>query len=175
MRAVISLALAAALAACSPAPAPAADDTQPPAAIGALSDADRASLLAALNLSADAQGRIVNACDERVVPRILTAELGGAAGAAQLVAVDGGPNMPSCYGDGPDLHLMVRDGAAWREVFSDRGGALILLPTRTDGVRDIADGGPGFSFPVLTWNGRTYVRAGRQIADSELGGAEFLP
>ncbi|HEU4431529.1 MAG TPA: hypothetical protein VFT98_22400 [Myxococcota bacterium] len=146
-----------------------------PTSAGAAPAADAAALLAALGLAPDADGRIENECGERVAPRFAPAELGGAVGTARLVAIDGGPHAPTCYGDGPDLHLLRHDGAAWREIYAARGRMLIVLPTATGGVRDLADGGPGFSFPVWTWDGSAYAPAGRSVADAELGDARFLP
>jgi hypothetical protein len=131
-------------------------------------DADRAAILATLGLKADPQGQVMNACSELSTPQFLQAELGGSVGTATLFAISGGPNTPTCYGDGPDLHLMIRNGADWREVYSARGRMLIILPTSTAGVRDIGDGGPGLSFPVWVWNGTRYADAGRAISDAEL-------
>jgi hypothetical protein len=105
----------------------------------------------------------------------VTAELGGAAGAAQLAAIGGGPSMAACYGDGPDLHLMLRDGAGFREIYSARGRVLVLLPSTTNGVHDIADGGPGFSFPLWQWNGSAYAQTDREVSDAEISGATYLP
>ena len=62
----------------------------------------------------------------------------------------------------------MRDGGRWREIYSARGRMLIILPTATGGVRDLGDGGPGFSFPVWQWNGAEYSPAGREIADAEV-------
>jgi hypothetical protein len=53
-----------------------------------------------------------------------------------------------------------------------RGRYLIILPTATGGVRDVADGGPGFSFPVWTWNGSRYAPASREVFDEELSEME---
>jgi glycerol-3-phosphate dehydrogenase len=39
-------------------------------------------------------------------------------------------------------------------------------------VRGIADGGPGFSFPVWIWNGTRYAPAGREVSDTELSEME---
>jgi hypothetical protein len=133
-----------------------------------VTDADRAAILKTLGLSADQQGLVLNECNERSVPQYLSSELGGSVGTAILFAMSGGPNTASCYGDGPDLHLLMRDGTNWREIYSARGRMLIILPTSTAGVRDIGDGGPGFSFPVWIWNGTHYVPAGRDISDAEL-------
>lgn len=142
-----------------------------------LTDADRGAILSALHLSADPQGQVLNECGELSMPQFLPAELGGPVGTATLFALSGGPTTAGCYGDGPDLHLLMRDGTAWREIYSARGRMLIILPTSTDGVRDIADGGPGFSFPVWTWNGTEYAPAGREISDAELSttNATYLP
>jgi hypothetical protein len=170
---VISASLLFALAACGPAAGPADADAQ--TASGEISSADRAAILRALSLTANAQAQVTNECGERVTPQFLPAELGGAAGSGILFAIGGGPNMATCYGDGPDLHLFVRDGANWREVYSARGRMLIVLPSLTHGVHDIADGGPGFSFPVWTWNGTAYAPANREVSDSALAGATFLP
>ena len=133
-----------------------------------VTDADRAAILKTLGLSADQQGLVPNECGERSAPQYLVAEMGGAVGSAILFAMSGGPNTATCYGDGADLHLMMRDGASWHEIYSARGRMLIVLPTATAGVRDIGDGGPGFSFPVWIWNGTRYIPAGREISDADL-------
>lgn len=144
---------------------------------GPSTDADRAAILQVLKLPADPQGKVMNACGELVVPQFLPAELGGSVGTAILFAIGGGPQMASCYGDGPDLHLFARDGGGWREVYSARGRMLIILPSATGGVRDLADGGPGFSFPVWSWDGSRYVPADRDVADADLATMEstYLP
>lgn len=175
MRTFFAASLFLAIAACGQAAAPSAADAQTQSP-GALTDADRSAILNAIGLSAaNAQGQVINECDELVTPQYMPAELGGDVGTAILFGIGGGPNMATCYGDGPLLHLMMRDGVGWRQVYTDRGGMLIILPTSTRGVHDIADGGPGFSFPVLQWNGRAYAHTNREIGDSELDGATFLP
>ncbi len=161
--------LSLALAACGP-PAVTTDGR-------ALTDADRAAILGALRLSANAEGQVLNECGELAMPQFLPAELGGRVGTAVLFAMSGGPTTAACYGDGPDLHLLMREATGWREIYSARGRMLIILPTSTGGVRDIGDGGPGFSFPVWTWNGSRYAPAGREISDAELSktNATYLP
>ena len=103
---------------------------------GPLTDEDRAAIFGTLKLSADAKGRVMNECGELVTPQILPAELGG--GGAVLFAISGGPTTAGCYGDGPDLHLLMREAKGWREVYSARGRMLVILPTYTGGMRDIA-------------------------------------
>jgi hypothetical protein len=144
---------------------------------GPPTEADRPAILSTLNLTADTSGKVMNECGDLVTPQFLPAELGGAVGTAVLFAIGGGPTMASCYGDGPDIHLLKREAGSWREIYSARGRSLIILPTSTDSVRDIADGGPGFSFPVFTWNGVAYARADREVSDGDLEGmqATYLP
>jgi hypothetical protein len=174
-RALIIAVLAFAMAGCSP-PSTATPDAEASAPSGGpLSEADRASILGALNLSPSASGEIVNECGDNVTPTIAPAELGGAVGTAHLVAIPGGPSLYTCYGDGPDLHLMMRDGAGWREIYAARGRMLIIMPGVTNGVRDLADGGPGFQFPLWQWNGSAYANTGRSVSDTELANATFLP
>ena len=169
MRATVAVLLVLALAACDAqviAPEP-----------SALTDADRAAILGTQQLSADAQGQVMNECGDLTTPQFLPVELGGSVGTAILFAIGGGPTMAACYGDGPDLHLFVREAAGWREIYSARGQMLVILPSATGGVHDIADGGPGFSSPVWSWNGKRYAPAGREISDAELTKVEaiYLP
>lgn len=172
---VASLILA--LAACGPSASPGDADAQPAqsAAPAQITDADKAAIFALLGMTPNPRGEVMNECGEHSTPQFLSADLGGAAGTSILFAMSGGPTTASCYGDGHLLYLYVRDGGRLREVYSDRGGVLVILPTRTNGVRDLADGGPGFSFPLWQWNGTTYAYADRSVGDGELGGATFLP
>jgi hypothetical protein len=142
---------------------------------GAVSAADRTTILRAQNLTADASGKVENECGENVTPQFLPAELGGSVGRAVLLVMAGGPNAATCYGDGPGLSLMKREGAAWRMIYSSRGGYLAILPTEHGGVRDLAFAGPGFEHPLWTWNGREYAHAGRSVGDAETAKAIVLP
>ncbi len=137
--------------------------------------ADEAAILALLNMTADANGQVMNECGEAVTPRFQAAELGGDVGTAILLSIEGGRNSAACYGDGPDLHLMKREGNGFREIYSARGRVLVILPGETNGVRDIADGGPGFSYPLWTWSGSEYAAANSAVSDGDLGDATFLP
>jgi hypothetical protein len=168
---------AALLAACGQAAAP-ADAEAPTAAVAEapLTAADRAAILRTFSLAANARGQVKNECDEFVTPQFLPAPVGGAVGTAILFVMEGGPNTAACYGDGPDLHLMKRDGAGFREIYSARGRMLIILPSTTGGVRDIADGGPGDAFPLWRWSGAAYVSANRTISDQQSSvGSIYLP
>ncbi|OQW60613.1 MAG: hypothetical protein A4S17_10010 [Proteobacteria bacterium HN_bin10] len=172
----LSASLFLAIAACGQAAAPSEAGAQTAApASTELSAADRTAILASQNLRADARGLVENECGDRVEPQILQVDLGGDVGRAALLAMGGGPSMASCYGDGPGLTLLKREGANWRAIYSSRGGFMAIMPTRTRGVADIAFAGPGFDYPLHVWNGTTYVRADRSVGDAQLEGATFLP
>jgi hypothetical protein len=51
-------------------------------------------------------------------------------------------------------------------IHSD-SGHLVVMPSEHKGVKDIVVGGPGFEFPLLEWDGKTY-RSSRTVAGSEL-------
>jgi hypothetical protein len=177
MRLTLASVLLLALTACGPAAAPggAGAQTAPPAQTAALTEGERAALLASQNLRPDAAGLVENECGEKVTPQVLPVELGGAVGSAALLAMGGGPNTATCYGDGPGLTLLRRDGESWRAIYASRGGFLAVLPSQTGGVRDIAFAGPGFEHPLWAWNGSEYAPAGRSIADAQMAGATILP
>jgi hypothetical protein len=155
----------------------AAATSQPAPKAAPLTDADRAAILKTLGLKSNPKGQVMNECEELATPQFLPAELGGAVGTAILFGIGGGPKLATCYGDGADLHLMMRSAAGWREIYAARGRMLIILPTTTAGVRDIADGGPGMSSPVWVWNGTRYAAAKRAVSDAELEkmDATYLP
>jgi hypothetical protein len=137
------------------------------------SEADRAAILAALSLGADASGRVTNECGELVTPRFLPAEVG--LPGAILLVMEGGPNAPTCYGDGPGLHLLIRDGTGWREIYASRGGFLVIMPTSHNGARDLVFGGPGMAHPTYRFDGTEY-QPGDDIDDAEIpADAVILP
>lgn len=173
----LSAALLLILAACGPPAATTEAGAQTNAAdpAGAVTDAEKAAILSALELRANAQGQVTNECGELVTPQFLPADLGPGVGRAVAFAIGGGPNMASCYGDGPLVQLLRNSGGAWTQIYMNRGGPMIILATQHNNANDLADGGPGFSFPVWEWNGSTYADANRQVADSALGDARYLP
>ncbi len=178
IRTTLIASLGLALAACGDAGTATNAEAQPAQAAeasGAVSERDKAAIFALLGMTPNPGGEVMNECGENSTPQFLSADLGGAAGAGILFAMGGGPTTASCYGDGALLHLFVRDGARWREVYTDRGGVLVIMPTSTNGVHDLADGGPGFSFPLWQWNGATYAYSNRNVSDAEIANATFLP
>jgi hypothetical protein len=174
----ISASLIFALAACGQAAAPNEADAQTAGATAQSSDvtaAERTAIFAALNMRADAQGRVLNACDERVTPQFTVADIGSGPGRVVAFSIGGGPNMLTCYGDGSLTIFMRNNNGAWGEIWQGSPGGAIILSTQHNGGNDIATGGPGFSFPVSHWNGTTYASANRNVADSELSDARFIP
>ena len=158
------------LSACGqPAPSNADAQTKPTAsavqsAAGlTLSDADKTAILHANHLNANAQGLVRNECGDMVTPQFIPADVG--LGNTILFVMVGGPNGGyTCYGDGPGLYLLKHEGAAWRQIYTSRGGYMIILPTMHHGAHDLAFGGPGMSFPTSYYTGTTYG-AGGEISD----------
>lgn len=172
----ISASLFIALAACGQAAAPSEADAQTAAAQGGeVSSAERAAIIAALQLRANGQGQVENECGERVTPQFSVADLGSGPGRVVAFTIGGGPNQLTCYGDGALTILMRQNNGAWGQIWQGQPGGAIVLSTQHNNGNDIATGGPGFSFPVSQWNGTTYVDANRTVADSALGDARFIP
>lgn len=144
------------------APAPASDNS----AGVPLGQERLAAALKAAGMELQADGLVMNACDEKVKPGVYAADVGGAVGRAYLITMEGGPNMVTCYGDGPGIWL-VRDAAGSFGVILQGMGFLAIMPTEHMGVKDVTIGGPGFEFPVFAWNGKTYEPSGT-IKDSEM-------
>lgn len=164
-----------ALAACGQAAAPSEAGAQTNTASAEVTAAERAAILAAASLSANARGQVENECGELVTPQFILADLGPGVGRAVALVMSGGPNSATCYGDGPLVLLMRHNNGAWSNIYMNRGGPMIILSARHNNANDLADGGPGFSFPVWQWNGATYINANRTVADSALGDARFVP
>lgn len=174
----ISASVVFALAACGQAAAPTDAEAQTAAAANAsveASDAEKAAILAALQLRANAQGQVENECGDMVTPQFTPVDLGSGVGRTIAFMIGGGPSAAACYGDGPLIVLYRNAGGSWRDIYMVRGGMVIILPTQHNGANDLAAGGPGFSFPVSEWNGTGYAFANREVGDSALGDARFLP
>lgn len=173
----ISFSVFLALAACGQAAAPSDADAQTsgPATTGDVTEAEKSAILAAMNLRANAQGQVENECSEMVTPQFLVTDFGPGVGRAIAFVIGGGPNSATCYGDGSLVAVYRSTGGAWREIYMQRGGMPAILSTQHNGGNDIAAGGPGFSFPVWEWNGNEYVNANREVPDSALSDARFLP
>lgn len=64
-----------------------------------------------------------------------------------------------CYGNtGQGFYVMEKTPAgAWRTVYQSQGIPEILATKGAGGWADIEVGGPGFCFPVVRYDGKTYV------------------
>jgi hypothetical protein len=139
----------------------------------ALGNADKTAILSANHLAANAHGLVRNACGDMVTPQFIRADVG--LGNTILFVMVGGPNGGyTCYGDGPDLHLMKQDNGVWREIYANAGGYMVILSSTHNGAHDLAFGGPGMQHPRYSWNGRQYMHAG-DIPDEQIGNAAVLP
>lgn len=187
MRKLISvLAIATAIAACGQPATPGANEAAAapsegaaaPAAAAdatAITQADKTAILTVLSAHPDARGQVINACEEKVTPSFHPVDLGGAVGVAILAIIPGGPNTLTCYGDGPgDMHVMRRTGAGFTDIYPMSGAYLVVLPSTHHGVRDIVEGGPGFSHPLAWWNGSAYEPHG-QISDQGSSAGAIYP
>ena len=177
MRTLLTVLAAVLLVACGQPAAPNEADAQTGAAnsIGDVTAAERTAILAALQLRAHAQGQVRNECGDMVTPEFRPLDLGSGVGRAVAFIIGGGPSAAACYGDGPLIVVYRNTGGAWRDIYQLRGGVMIILSTQHRNANDVANGGPGFSFPVMEWNGNVYAPANREVGDSAMGGARFVP
>ncbi len=177
MRTLVTAFAALVLVACGQAAAPSEADAQTGAAVatGDVTPAERTAILAALQVHANAQGQVQNECGDMVTPEFRPLDLGSGVGRAVAFIIGGGPSAAACYGDGPLIVVYRNTGGAWREIYQLRGGVMIILSTQHRNANDVANGGPGFSFPVVEWNGNAYVPANREVSDAATADARFVP
>lgn len=141
----------------APPPAPPAAPSGPPGGSSkamTASAADRAAAFKAAGFT-PTRGKYI-ACDKSSELQIEFSDLNGD-GRPDAVITDGGTE---CYGNtGTGYTIVTREASgAWRKLF-DMTGIPDFQKTRgVGGWPDIVNGGPGFCFPVLRWNGRDYQR-----------------
>ena len=155
------------------APFAAAQEPDPDAVV--LTDYERQQMNALLDLSADADERVTNACGDKVSLDVKRVDLGNL-GNHLVVVVPAGPNAPACYGDGPGDVYVVRYLRSDFSVVFNGQGYIALLPNAASGIPDIALGGPGQVFPVSAFNRTRYVQTNRTISDAAFArAATILP
>jgi hypothetical protein len=74
-------------------------------------------------------------------------------------------NSAICYGAAGTSFVLLagQPKGKWRKMFGSAGVAEVLDQRRgANNWPDISVGGPGFCFPVLRWNGRTYANHRRE-------------
>ncbi|MBX3482118.1 hypothetical protein [Phenylobacterium sp.] len=133
--------------------APPARTAAAPSAPPAGNAADRTAALRAAGFTA-VRGRYP-ACDTSQEVTIEMRDLNGD-GRQDAVVTDYGT---ACFGmTGQGYVIVTKDAAgAWKQLFGNQG-IPTFLPTRgVGGWPDIENGGPGFCFPVMRWNGRDYA------------------
>lgn len=64
-----------------------------------------------------------------------------------------------CFGNtGQGFVLVTQEaGGAWKRLYGDKGIPDFLATRGVGGWPDIVNGGPGFCFPVMRWNGQDYA------------------
>jgi len=93
-------------------------------------------------------------CDEQNPLGIEARDINGD-GRIDAVITDGGL---ACYGQTETgFTVLTKDaGGAWHKLYASPG-VPNFLKTRAEGWPEIEIGGPGFCFPVVRWNGKTFV------------------
>lgn len=76
-------------------------------------------------------------------------------GRPEAVVTEGGT---FCYGNtGTGFRLLSKQpGGNWKVLYESQGMAEFLPSRGADKMPDISVGGPGFCFPVVRWNGKSY-------------------
>ncbi len=133
----------------------------PPAAPGSmtLTEADKAAAFRALGFKQ--VGRLWKRCEEE------TPTLSFRPGEIEEVLDLNGDGRPEaviiesslfCHGqEGAWFGIASKEATgAWRQVL-ETDGVFVALATRANGWREVMAGGPGFTHPVLRYNGRQYV------------------
>jgi hypothetical protein len=130
------------------APAPA-----PPAKVVSGTAADRAAAFRAAGVTAT-RGRYL-ACDTSQEQEIEIRDLNGD-GRPDAVITDFGSY---CYGNtGQGFTIVTKDATgAWRLLHQNQGIPDFLNTRGIGGWPDVVNGGPGFCFPVMRWNGKDYA------------------
>jgi hypothetical protein len=133
---------------------PATAPAPPPLAGGAAGNpADRAAAFRAAGFT-PTRGKYL-ACDKSQELEIEVRDLNGD-GRPDAVITDSGTE---CFGNtGTGYTLVTKDASgAWRKLFENQGVPDFQTTRGVGGWPDIVNGGPGFCFPVLRWNGSDYA------------------
>lgn len=132
-------------------PRPAATPAPSPSPPGG---ADKTAALRAAGFT-PTRGRYL-ACDKSQELEVEIRDLNGD-GRPDAIITDSGLE---CFGNaGTGYVLVTREvSGAWRKLFENQGIPDFQTTRGAGGWPDIVNGGPGFCFPVLRWNGTDYAR-----------------
>lgn len=131
---------------------------QTPARPAGVAAADKTAALRATNSFTPRGGKWVDAesgqCEAFIEPTGVR-DLNGDGKPEIVVTASGG----FCYGNtGQGFYLMEKTPAgAWRSVYSSHGIPEFQTTRGVGGWVDIEVGGPGFCFPIIRFNGKTYA------------------
>jgi len=114
---------------------------------------DRAAAFKAAGFTAT-RGKYL-ACDKSQALQIEIRDLNGDS-RPDAVITDSGTE---CFGaTGQGFVLVTRDASgAWRKLYGSQGIPEFQTARGVAGWPDIENGGPGFCFPILRWNGSDYA------------------
>jgi hypothetical protein len=124
-----------------------------------LTEADKAAAFRALGFKP--VGRLWKRCEEETPT---TSFRPGAIEEVLDLNGDGRPeavvteNSMYCHGqEGSWFGIASKEASgSWRQVL-ETDGVFVALATRANGWREVMAGGPGFTHPVLRYNGKQYV------------------
>lgn len=125
----------------------------PPAPAPPVGAADRTAALRAAGFVAT-RGRYL-ACDKSQELQVELGDLNRDGRPDAVITDQGG----ECFGNtGTGYTLVTKDASgAWRKLFQNPGIPVFQATRGVGGWPDIVNGGPGFCFPVLRWNGKDYA------------------
>jgi hypothetical protein len=123
----------------------------------AVAPAEQATIFRAAGFAATG-GRFL-ACDGRSPLEAQVGDFNGDKRPDALVIDQG----LQCYGADETGFVLVSKGAngGWTKLYGSPGVPRFLT-SRGGGWPELEVGGPGFCFPILRWNGRTFAEARRQ-------------
>lgn len=131
------------------------------AAATAIPVADKAGIFAAAGAARRGANWVICREDRGAIARIDTFRDLNGDGRPEAIVSEDGSFCHGAAGTGFVLLSKQADGK-WKNVIAMSGIPIFLRTKGPGGWPDMSVGGPGFCFPVLRWNGRTYVNHRRE-------------
>lgn len=98
-----------------------------------------------------AELQYVDSCDRSIKPKISNISLGESLSGSKLILL---PDA-ECYGNAGAMVVIL--DASGRTLLRVSGGGVVVLPSQTDGVNNIALIEPGFEVPVWKWSAEAHA------------------